>query len=131
VISYEELLDIYWNAHSPTRLGSSRQYMAFIFYHNEEQRLIAQKSLETLSEKLNAEIVTQIVQFGEFTLAEDYHQKYSLQGRSDLMQEFESVYPDFKDIIDSTAAARVNGHLAGYESTSSAESGPVASFCLR
>ena len=50
----------------------------------------------------------------EFYLAEDHHQKHTLQRYPDLFHEYRAIYPDMQDLIASTAAARVNGYLAGY-----------------
>ena len=50
----------------------------------------------------------------DFYIAEDYHQKYALQGNSALLGEFRAIYPDFGDLVDSTAATRVNAYLYGY-----------------
>ena len=46
-------------------------------------------------------------------MAEDYHQKYALQGNGDLAKELRAFYPRMKDFVESTAAARVNGWLHG------------------
>jgi peptide-methionine (S)-S-oxide reductase len=61
-----------------------------------------------------SEIMTEIIPFTEFYLAEDYHQKHALQHSYEYLQEFKALYPSFKDIIFSTAATRVNGYLGGY-----------------
>jgi peptide-methionine (S)-S-oxide reductase len=53
---------------------------------------------------------------GTFYVAEDYHQKYLLRDESSLYREFETMYPDAKDFMNSTAAARVNGYLGGHGS---------------
>ena len=63
---------------------------------------------------LTSEIMTEIIPLTEFYLAEDYHQKHALQHSYEYLQEFKAMYPSFKDIIASTAAARVNGYLGGY-----------------
>jgi peptide-methionine (S)-S-oxide reductase len=83
VISYEELLDLFWSIHNPTTknrqgpdIGS--QYRSIIFYHTPEQERIAKKSKQVLDEsnKFQNKIVTEIVPASTFYPAEDYHQKY-------------------------------------------------------
>ena len=113
-ISYDEILQVFWDNHNPFSRTWSRQYMSILFYHNEDQKAAAFKSKEVLESKMKAEIATEIVPFSDFYLAEDYHQKYYLQARPDLSAEIEAYYPDFKGFIDSTAAARLNGLVAGY-----------------
>jgi len=74
-------------------------------------------ALETRSREAaerNARLYTEIVPYTEFYLAENYHQKYRLQHEQDLMGEFRRMFPHMADFINSTAAARVNGYLAGY-----------------
>jgi peptide-methionine (S)-S-oxide reductase len=71
--------------------------------------------------KRNGSITTELIPAGEFYRAEDYHQKYRLRQDSELMKEFKAVYPSEKDFVDSTAAARVNGYLAGYGTAESLE----------
>jgi peptide-methionine (S)-S-oxide reductase len=47
-------------------------------------------------------------------MAENYHQKYRLRQSPTFMEEFTALYPDPTDLVNSTAAARVNGYLGGY-----------------
>ena len=82
-ISYEELLDIFWNNHNPTSLNRQGpdvgiQYRSSIFFHDETQKQIAEKSKENLesSGKFSKKIVTEITSAPEFYKAEEYHQKY-------------------------------------------------------
>ena len=82
-ISYEQLLDIFWSSHDPTQLNRQGpdmgdQYRSAIFYHTEEQRRVAEESLERLdrSGRLRRRIVTVIVPVATFWEAEEYHQKY-------------------------------------------------------
>jgi len=82
-ISYEELLDVFWNNHNPTTLNRQGpdvgiQYRSAIFYHNDEQKEIAEKSKQILdkSGKFENSIVTEIVPTPTFYKAEEYHQKY-------------------------------------------------------
>jgi len=82
-ISYEELLDVFWNNHNPTTLNRQGpdmgvQYRSVIFYHNDEQKEIAEKSKQTLDKSGQYEdhIVTEIVPTPTFYKAEEYHQQY-------------------------------------------------------
>ncbi|MCH7561406.1 MAG: peptide-methionine (S)-S-oxide reductase MsrA [Thaumarchaeota archaeon] len=82
-ISYEELLDVFWKNHNPTTLNRQGpdigiQYRSVIFYHNDEQKEIAEKSKQTLEKSRQFEnpIVTEIVPTPIFYDAEEYHQKY-------------------------------------------------------
>lgn len=110
-ISYQELLDIFWAGHSPTRPSFSRQYASIIFTHDEEQTRLARASKEQAEAECDCTIHTEIVPAPTFYRAEDYHQKYMLQQSRAVMAEFEALYPDTTDFVDSTAAARVNGYL--------------------
>ncbi len=112
VISYRELLKIFWKSHNPGIRSWSRQYMSAIFYHNEEQKKLAVESMERHAARTHGKISTQILAAGRFYPAEDYHQKYYLRQRPELVNEFRTIYPE-GTFVDSTAAARVNGFLAG------------------
>ena len=81
VISYEELLDSFWKKHDPTTLNRQgpdvgSQYRSAIFYFDNEQKNLAQKSLSRLQQKLDKKIVTEITEADTFWKAEEYHQKY-------------------------------------------------------
>ncbi|MEO9309440.1 MAG: peptide-methionine (S)-S-oxide reductase MsrA [Nitrososphaera sp.] len=83
LISYEELLDVFWASHDPTQLNRQgpdigTQYRSVIFCHNEQQEKIAKESKERLekSGRFKKPIVTQIQQAQEFFKAEEYHQQY-------------------------------------------------------
>jgi peptide-methionine (S)-S-oxide reductase len=114
LISYEDLLDVFWSSHTPTARVFSQQYASIIFYHNMEQKRLAEASRDREAARRGAPIYTEIVPFTEFYLAEAYHQKYRLQRTPDLLAEFQAIYPDDLDFINSTAVARVNGYLGGY-----------------
>jgi len=113
-ISYEKLLEIFWTNHDPTNRAWRRQYMSAIFYHDEEQKRLTLETRAREEKRRNKKIQTEILPFGKFYLAEDYHQKYQLRQHRELMTEFKNMYPRTIDFINSTAAARVNGYVSGH-----------------
>lgn len=88
--------------------------MAAVFYHNDEQKRLALATRDRMASDLGSKVHTAVLPATTFTRAEDYHQKYSLQGHRGILREFQAMYPQAADLIESTAAARVNGYLAGY-----------------
>lgn len=81
VIEYKTLLDWLWRSHDPTTLnrqGADRgtQYRSAIFYHNEDQRTIAEASKAEAQKYFEDSIVTEITEASEFYPAENYHQDY-------------------------------------------------------
>lgn len=113
VISYEQLLDVFWKEHNPFAGSFSRQYASIIFFHDPMQQKAAVNYASRLERENGRRIMTEIIPFEEFFLAEDYHQKYYIKGNSAIHDEFRKIYPEERDIVDSTAAARVNGYLGG------------------
>jgi peptide-methionine (S)-S-oxide reductase len=114
LISYEQLLEIYWDSHNPTGQPWSRQYMSIIFYHDSQQRELAVESKQRAEASSDRQLYTEFIPFSEFYLAEDYHQKYYLQQVPELMKELVAIYPNFLDFIESTAVARINGYVGGH-----------------
>lgn len=112
-ISYDTLLDIFWMSHRPTRRPWSRQYMSAIFTRSPKQIALAEASKVTQAEA-HGQIFTEIVSASTFYLAENYHQKYMLRQAHDLMAEYEIIFPNVADFINSTSAARANGYVNGY-----------------
>jgi peptide-methionine (S)-S-oxide reductase len=83
VIPFEKILDVFWHTHDPTTLNRQgndigTQYRSAIFYHNQKQKEIAEKSKRELEkEKVYKDrIVTEISPFTNFYVAEDYHKNY-------------------------------------------------------
>ena len=93
LISYQELLDVFWAGHDPTRPAFSQQYASIIFYHDEEQERLAQESKERQETRCGCQVYTEIVPATEFYLAEEYHQKYRLQQSPEFMSEFTPYIP--------------------------------------
>ena len=81
VISYEQLLNLFWETHDPTQLNRQgpdvgSQYRSVIFYHTPEQMAAALVSKEKAQKKHKKPIVTEILPAAGFYRAEDYHQQY-------------------------------------------------------
>ena len=110
VISYEELLEVFWKSHDPTTLNrqgadTGTQYRSVIFYHNATQKALAEKYKAELN-KTNAfgkKVVTAIEQAKPFYVAENYHQDYYLKNGSEpycrlvilpKMQKLEKIFKD-------------------------------------
>jgi len=113
VVTYEELLAIFWNSHNPVSRSISSQYGSVIFYHDEEQRRVAEAVKEDREDESGRQLPTEIVPYAELWLAEDYHQKYRLRGVKKVIESFQTIYPETRDLVDSTAAARANGFIGG------------------
>jgi len=84
IVSYERLLDVFWDNHDPTTLDRQgpdvgHQYRSVIFYHNEEQQkkvLESRERLEKSGSNRGRKVVTEIVAAVNFYAAEEYHQQY-------------------------------------------------------
>jgi len=107
---YETLLTIFWNNHDSTAC-TSRQYMSAIFYHDDEQKKLAEKTKEEHQSKVTRTVQTCIKSAETFYDAEDYHQKYMLRHHQGLLKSL-SLSP--KEIISTHVAARLNGYLGGF-----------------
>lgn len=82
-LSYEKLLETFWNKHDPTTVNRQgpdigEQYRSIIFFHDDKQKELALKSKNDLDEsgRYNRPIVTEIIPAGKFYRAEEYHQQY-------------------------------------------------------
>jgi peptide methionine sulfoxide reductase msrA/msrB len=121
-ITYKELLGAFWRHVDPTDPGGQfvdrgSQYRTAIFYHDEEQKRLAEESKKELSEsgRFNKPIVTEIIEFKKFYKAEEYHQDYYKthstrykfyrwnSGRDQLLQK---LWGDEKDKVATSSAHR-------------------------
>lgn len=82
-VTFEKLLDVFWENHNPTTLNRQgpdvgTQYRSAIFYHGDEQKRVAEesKAKQTASGRFSRPIVTEITPASAFYKAEDYHQRY-------------------------------------------------------
>jgi len=81
IISYEKILNIFFEIHNPTTLNSQgpdfgTQYRSEVFYLNESQKQIAEKVFKETNQKLSGKVVTKISLLKNYCTAEEYHQKY-------------------------------------------------------
>lgn len=112
IISYKTLLDVFWKLHDPTTLNRQgadigTQYRSVIFYHNDEQKKVAEESKKNIenSSLYHDRIMTQILPFEAFYKAEDYHQSYYDTNTSNpycrivIDPKITKLYKDFKPLI--------------------------------
>jgi peptide-methionine (S)-S-oxide reductase len=112
VLPYSTLLDVFWHLHDPTTLNRQgadvgSQYRSIIFYHNAEQKKIAEESRDALTKSriYHDPIVTQIVPFEKFFKAEDHHQDYYNTNTSNpycrivIDPKITKLYKDFKPLV--------------------------------
>ena len=95
-VSYEKLLELFWEEHDPTSRSWSRQYKAVVFYHDDDQKRLAIASRDRLAAKLGKTIHTEVLPYSRFYAAEDYHQKYYLRGHRQILRQFHQHYPQTK-----------------------------------
>ena len=81
VVSYDELLDVFWGCHDATTLNRQgpdigTQYRSAIYYNDPTQEAAAKQSKEKNAKRFSSSIVTEITAASKYYLAEDYHQKY-------------------------------------------------------
>lgn len=82
VINYERILEAFWLVHDPTQANGQGpdigpQYVSRIFYHNEEQKEIAERSMANAQKQFDKPIATKILPATTFYPAEEYHQDYN------------------------------------------------------
>lgn len=80
-VSYAKLLEVFWHAHDPTTLNrqgadAGTQYRSAIFYHDEKQKMLAEKSKKDAQKDFEDTIVTELQPLTKFYEAEDYHHNY-------------------------------------------------------
>jgi methionine-S-sulfoxide reductase len=114
VVSYQQLLDVFWNGHDPSYRHWSRRYASIVFYHDAHQRERAETGKEQLASRRPGRVLTEIRPFVELHLAEPSHHKYHVRQVPELEEAYRATYPQFGDWIGSTALARVNCYLAGH-----------------
>lgn len=114
VIPYEDLLQLVWQSHDPTRQAHKVQYASLVLTHDDAQLAAARESAERLQAAIGRPVVTRIEPLTRFWLAENYHQKYYLRNDSAVASEFASMFGgDEAALRESTAAMKANAYVAG------------------
>uniref|UniRef100_A0A1B6IQE4 peptide-methionine (S)-S-oxide reductase n=1 Tax=Homalodisca liturata TaxID=320908 RepID=A0A1B6IQE4_9HEMI len=118
IVSYEELLDMFWKNHDPT-FKTKTQYCSLILYHSPEQKSLAEKTRDEVKKTSKDEVLTRIEPFEIFYDAEGYHQKFYVQHHPWLCAKLE--LDDTDCLLNSTLAARLNAWVTGVGSLSQIE----------
>jgi methionine-S-sulfoxide reductase len=112
-VSYESLLEIAMSSHDPFGATFKEQYASMVLAHDDAQLSTALAVVERLEATHGRKTVTRVESFKNFYLAEHYHQKYNLRSDRLLITDFRAMFSDDDSFRESTAAARVNGYIAG------------------
>src|ERR1041385_8677795 len=117
VISYKDLLTVFFGSHDPTTLNRQgndvgEQYRSVIFYDSEEEKAIAEKLIKDVDESLKdgTRVVTQVVPLKEFSPAESYHKNYYNENKSApycqliIEPKIEKVRKRFAELVDPSQA---------------------------
>lgn len=113
-ISFEQLLDKFWQSHNPCGPSWSTQYKAILFYGDETERKAAVASSERETKRRGRKITTELKRLDKFYFAEDYHQKYRLRGDRRLFGNIRAMFDSERAFSESTVAAKVNAYLDGH-----------------
>lgn len=116
LISYEELLRIFWRHHTPEVINDykGRQYRSLLLYSGENQRKAALDVSQELASASGRAPATELLPFEAFYPAEDRHQKYYLKRFPDAMGKLEQHFASLEHLQRSTLAARLNGLAKGF-----------------
>lgn len=112
-MSYEALLEMALTSHDPFRSPPRGQYASLVLTHDDAQLATARAVAERFEMARGRKLATRVEPLKHFYLAEDYHQKYYLRSDRRLMVDFRVMFASDDDFRESTAAARVNGYVAG------------------
>jgi len=114
IISYQELLNIFWENHNHTQKSYSKQYKSIIFCNNNKEEDTVLKFLENKKLEVNKKIYIDIQEIDEFYPAEQYHQKYLFKRNKNMYQQVIELFSGKYKFEDSRIAARLNAYSAGF-----------------
>ena len=112
VLSYEDLLEVFWETHDWASTAPKRQYRSVVLAHDDDQYETAHRERTALEDRAGRSAAVDIERLETFHLAEPSHQKYELRSRPIVGDELETLYGDA--FLDSTVVARLNGFVAGH-----------------
>jgi len=119
IISYDELLYVFWGDHNPYSQTWSKQYHNIAFYENDAQKKAIEGYVRRLEEG-GRHVKTRVEPLSSYTLAEDYHQKHSLRRFAEFVEVLEEKSMG-QGWMFSHEATRLNGYLGNYGSCESLE----------
>jgi peptide-methionine (S)-S-oxide reductase len=114
IVTYDELLAVFFSSHDCTRAHFSTQYMSAVYAADADQLRLAREAGAAAATARGGELATSIRTLDRFYRAEDYHQKYRLRRHTDLCAELCARFGGDRGMVDSTVAARLNGLLGGH-----------------
>lgn len=112
-ISYETLLERFFEWHNAFKKPYSRQYMSAILYHNDEQHESIKKAIAQREDE-KRKVRSEVQSYTFMTWAEDYHQKYYLRRNKQVALELKGRFPEYADFVNSTEVAKANAILGGF-----------------
>jgi peptide-methionine (S)-S-oxide reductase len=114
VITYADLLSVFWASHDPHAQAYSTQYKAIAFYNDDDERVLVEEAKRAIEQRDQQPVATEVRPLTLFHRAEDYHQKYYLRGEPELLRELRGMFPSAQAFADSTLAARLNAYAGGH-----------------
>lgn len=114
ILSFEELLKMFWAGHDPIREGRRSQYRSILICEDTKQFFLASESRAAVESKLGRKVHTEVLSEKPFYPAEDYHQKWKLRRRTDLYEELAKSFDSEELLLRSFAATKLNAFVGGH-----------------
>ena len=116
VISFQKLLDVFWDSHDECGRVWSAQYKAVLWTHGKKQAEVAKASAAAQRKARGKDLTTAVLPAPVFWIAEDYHQKYNVRRHKALLRAVLGTGYTEEALRNSTAVARCNGWVSGHGS---------------
>lgn len=113
-LEFSKLAEIFLASHDPSREPWSIQYRSVLFAHDANQRSVTQAAAREFARSTGKPVVTPIEEFTDFTLAEDYHQKYRLRSVRLVAAEYQAQFKTSAAFLGSVAVTKANAFVGGY-----------------